>query len=172
MSYNLRPRTIASALMHENNDCGDIVDDGSESEDHVSNESEYTNTESENDDTDANDNMQSDWENASLDQRLLESRARGRPTSYLRGSLDVKPFLERRYSNEIIRRSLRESIATILGKTRPNDAVERVELPSKKRCGLCPRSKDRKTNLQCPACEQPMCNDHRIYLCTDCGGQD
>lgn len=84
----------------------------------------------------------------------------------------VKPFLERRYSNEIVRKSLRDAIGTILNKSRPSDSVERVELPSKKRCGLCPRSKDRKTNIQCPACEQPMCNDHRMYLCTDCGGHD
>lgn len=82
----------------------------------------------------------------------------------------VKPFLERRYSYETVRKSLRN--ATVLNKSRPADGVERVEVPSKKRCGLCPRSKDRKTNMQCPACEQPMCNDHRMYLCTDCGSQD
>ena len=32
----------------------------------------------------------------------------------------VKPFLERRYSNETVRRSLRDAISTILRKTRPD----------------------------------------------------
>ncbi|GBP92145.1 hypothetical protein EVAR_66636_1 [Eumeta japonica] len=113
------------------------------------------------------DDMENDWENASLDQCLLESLARGRPKSRLRGK---NGFV---WSTKLShRRSVRIAISTIFGKTRPDDGVERVELPSKKRCGLCLRSKDRKTCMQCPACEQPICNDDRMYLCIDCGGHD
>lgn len=32
--------------------------------------------------------------------------------------------------------------------------------------------KDRKTKMQCPSCHRPMCDEHRIYLCIDCGGAE
>ncbi|TGZ50919.1 uncharacterized protein LOC112464042 [Temnothorax curvispinosus] len=85
----------------------------------------------------------------------------------------VTPYLERRFAEPIMLRSyLRIGIGEILGKTQEPTSAERVELPSKKRCGLCKRGSDRKTKYQCPSCLRPMCDEHRTNFCTDCAGQE
>lgn len=88
MAYNLRPRTIAESLRNENDDADIIAGNASESEDNVSEQSEESEEYSDSDaeaDSDGDDEMAMDWENASLMQRLMDSRARGRPKTQLRG---------------------------------------------------------------------------------------
>lgn len=88
MAYNLRRRTIADSLRNEEDDADDIAGNGSESEDNVSEQSEESeeyeasdNAEEEGD----SDGMEMEWENSSLSQRLLHSRARGRLSTKLEG---------------------------------------------------------------------------------------
>ncbi|KAL3277643.1 hypothetical protein HHI36_012983 [Cryptolaemus montrouzieri] len=94
MAYNLRRMTVAESLRVEDEDDA-AVDQGlaSESEYDISEQSEdsdeYSASESEIDDHE----MALGWENAALSQRLLESRARGRPIARLRDQLsDVNPI--------------------------------------------------------------------------------
>lgn len=88
MSYNLRSRTLAEALraQEESEDEDGFDGEGSEIEDNISSggeESDYQNDTDPESDSDVE--MASDLEDTSLEQRLLNSRARGRPTSKLRG---------------------------------------------------------------------------------------
>lgn len=87
MAYNLRPRTLAQALRDaedfENEEAFDGSD--SESEDNLSIESEKSDYENESDAESGSDVEMAEAENAAGDQRLLSSRARGRPAEKLRG---------------------------------------------------------------------------------------
>ncbi|KAK4882541.1 hypothetical protein RN001_005860 [Aquatica leii] len=86
MSYNLRPRSIAASFRN-NKEVEEVLDgDDSESGDNVSEdleESDECEVECESSDTD--EMMECDWEKSLLDQRLLDSNARGRPRTKLRG---------------------------------------------------------------------------------------
>lgn len=84
----------------------------------------------------------------------------------------VKPFLERRLKEESLRSYLRSGISSILGMVSEPVEEERVHLAQRQRCLLCTRGKDRKTSMQCPSCRRPMCDNHRMLLCIDCGGTD
>lgn len=81
MAYNLRSKRIRDELLEAEENTVSFGGNASESEDdHVSEQSaseyEVSGSESE---------MDEDLENSSLAQRLLQSRARGRPISTLRG---------------------------------------------------------------------------------------
>ncbi|XP_069670078.1 protein GVQW3-like isoform X5 [Periplaneta americana] len=39
----------------------------------------------------------------------------------------------------------------------------------RKRCALCPRSKEKKTNQYCVSCDRPVCQDCRSVTCRECG---
>ncbi|XP_058803567.1 piggyBac transposable element-derived protein 4-like [Phymastichus coffea] len=84
----------------------------------------------------------------------------------------VTPHLVRRSTEPTLRNSLRAGINTILNKDVQVLDEERVELPTRKRCGLCKRGTDRKTKSLCPSCERLMCDDHRAYIYTDCAGHE
>ena len=42
--------------------------------------------------------------------------------------------------------------------------------PQKKRCMVCPRSKDRKVRQQCKECKRNVCKEHSktVLMCNDC----
>ena len=84
MAYNLRGRTIRQELVDETQEVPSQDEEAQESEGSESgvvsgHESEYS------DATDASSELDMDMEDATLDKRLLESRARGRPSSTLKG---------------------------------------------------------------------------------------
>lgn len=82
-----------------------------------------------------------------------------------------KPFMERRLNNPSIQRNLKIRISDVLGiepqstgKSAPND----LPLSKRKRCSLCPYSKDRKTRLLCKQCGKFYCPEHAAKLCENC----
>ncbi|XP_056643529.1 uncharacterized protein LOC130449612 [Diorhabda sublineata] len=84
MAYNLRRRTIRQELLDEMQEVPSEDEEAqgsgeSENEGVSEHESEYSYA------TDASSELDSDMEDATLDKRLLEARARGRPTSTLKG---------------------------------------------------------------------------------------
>ncbi|KAJ8932555.1 hypothetical protein NQ318_004709 [Aromia moschata] len=85
----------------------------------------------------------------------------------------ITPYMRQRLQNNTLRIDLRRGIGTILGIS-PDDMPEeeRPKLLKRARCASCSSSKDKKTQIQCPSCKLPMCDDHRIYLCNTCGGCD
>ena len=90
MAYNLRPRSLAEALRdaEENENEENIDGEDSESKDNVSidtEESDYQNDSDYENETDSDVEMINDADDAARDQRLLASRARGRPVNTLRG---------------------------------------------------------------------------------------
>ncbi|KAL3283104.1 hypothetical protein HHI36_006263 [Cryptolaemus montrouzieri] len=98
MAYNLRRRTIRQELLDETSEVFFEDEEAQENEESESgevcgHESEYS------DATDASSGSDEDMENATLDKRLLESRARGRPSSTAKGKDGFKwktKFPERR----------------------------------------------------------------------------
>lgn len=87
MAYNLRTRSIAETLRNEEDNHEIWGGSDSESEDYVSEqeESDEYRVSDDGSDTDDGNEMAMDWENSSLSERLLSSRARGRPTTQLKG---------------------------------------------------------------------------------------
>ena len=78
MAYNLRNRPIGKQLQDADEECDGFDDVVSDNEiDHVS---KFSASES-----DSSSSDYSDIETATLDKRILESRARGRPSTKLRG---------------------------------------------------------------------------------------
>ena len=80
MAYNLRPRRIGQDLLRQDNqEYTDIAgnNDDVETESSDNNNSDYLGKESK--------EFDSDLENASLEARLMQSRARGRPRSKMYG---------------------------------------------------------------------------------------
>lgn len=42
----------------------------------------------------------------------------------------------------------------------------------RKRCGICPRKKDKKTKNSCNLCRIPICEECRVSLCINCWNED
>ena len=88
MSYNLRTRTLAEALraVEETENDENLHGTDSESEDNLSIEGEESDYQvGAESGSDSDDEMADEMEDASLNQRLVNSRARGRPSNKLRG---------------------------------------------------------------------------------------
>lgn len=79
----------------------------------------------------------------------------------------VKPYMMERQKIPTLRKDLKLIINSMVGE-------DEVSVPqiipggSKRRCGLCPRKKDKKTALQCQSCAKPVCLDHRAMICISC----
>lgn len=85
----------------------------------------------------------------------------------------TKPLLQSRLNNPLVRTSIRIGIKTILNVNAPQIThTDRPTFPKKLRCQLCPRKVDKKSRMQCPSCKRVMCENHRVYLCNSCGGQE
>lgn len=88
MTYNLRNRTLAEELraVEESDNEEHVDDEESESEDNLSVEAEESDQQYDSEsESDSDAEMMSEMEDACMEQRLLNSRARGRPTNKLRG---------------------------------------------------------------------------------------
>ncbi|XP_013198532.2 piggyBac transposable element-derived protein 4 [Amyelois transitella] len=79
----------------------------------------------------------------------------------------IKPHLEERFMYRTLPKSLQISIGDILGKQRPI-VTETSSAPKSGRCYFCPRSKDRKSRVQCTKCKLFICNDHQSKICQNC----
>lgn len=79
----------------------------------------------------------------------------------------VQKHMERRMTNDRLPRELRLSIARILKKEIEPVSPEK-NAGKRRRCGLCPRSRDKKTKNMCDICEKPMCDDCRANICKYC----
>lgn len=86
----------------------------------------------------------------------------------------MKPLLEDRSQNPAIRSDVKMGIRCLLSRNAPTTVQNeeaRPRLKKQARCQCCPRNKDRKTTMQCPVCLRAMCDEHRAYFCTECGGE-
>ncbi|XP_024935496.1 piggyBac transposable element-derived protein 4 [Cephus cinctus] len=79
----------------------------------------------------------------------------------------VKPYMTERQKIPTLRKDLKLIINSMIGE---DDTPVPQIIPggSKRRCGLCPRKKDKKTALQCQSCAKPVCLDHRAMICISC----
>ncbi|KAJ4444002.1 hypothetical protein ANN_05791 [Periplaneta americana] len=49
------------------------------------------------------------------------------------------------------------------------ESEETCEKSKRKRCALCPHSKEKKTNQYCVSCDRPVCQACRSVTCRECG---
>lgn len=85
----------------------------------------------------------------------------------------VTPHLQERYSNAAIRKDILIGISSILGRDLlANDNPGDCTLPTKKRCFVCRRNKDNKTQKACYSCNGPLCMKHRLIMCPNCVGRE
>lgn len=79
----------------------------------------------------------------------------------------VKPYMVERQKIPTLRKDLKLIINNMVGEEE-TPAPQLLPGGSKKRCGLCPRKKDKKTASQCQSCAKPVCLDHRAMICVSC----
>lgn len=78
----------------------------------------------------------------------------------------LEPHLKARLKVPSLRRELKNNILTLLNEK----FIPAKKSPKKPaRCGLCPRSADRKTRIYCTKCKRSTCENYRIIYCSDCG---
>ncbi|XP_045763663.1 piggyBac transposable element-derived protein 4-like [Maniola jurtina] len=81
------------------------------------------------------------------------------------------PWMQKRLEAPTLKRTLRESIASILNtEAQPITQSSSGEPEPKKRryCGFCYYKKKRMTKTQCSKCKKPICGEHNIDICRDC----
>lgn len=78
----------------------------------------------------------------------------------------IEQHLKERKENKRIKKSLRQKLRQHFGETE----FEPTPGPSnsKRRCLLCPRTKDRKTKHRCEKCKVPICLEHCHFTCGKC----
>ena len=76
-------------------------------------------------------------------------------------------YLNERLLNTRLPRELRGSIGRILNKPLPSP-VHEVGPTKRKRCSLCPRSSDKKTDVICVNCNRHICVTCRRSICLEC----
>lgn len=89
--------------------------------------------------------------------------------NYLKGLaiVLVEPERKARLYNNRLPRTLRAKLEKCLG-------YEGVPVPSpvtqgvRKRCHICPRSKNRASKQLCGSCELNVCSEHAANLCLEC----
>lgn len=82
----------------------------------------------------------------------------------------VKPLIRRRLrSVSNLPRELRHVMTNVLGENEPI-MVQNVptEHQTRKRCCVCPTSKDRKGKDRCVVCKNALCAEHRNAICQHC----
>lgn len=83
----------------------------------------------------------------------------------------IKPHLEDRYKSSKLNKDLRTGIGTILKKSPASERpATDINFAIKQRCAFCGRQKDKKTDKGCGICSRPVCPEHRIIICQECGG--
>lgn len=83
------------------------------------------------------------------------------------------PMLRQRLAEPFLRRELQMIIKTILSMDNNQDKgeLEKITYDPPRRCGLCERKTDKKSRVGCSACGIPICEKHRLHLCTTCAGR-
>lgn len=79
----------------------------------------------------------------------------------------IKENLAQRENNLHLKRDVRGNIRRFM----PEEANKNHPLQpnaAPKRCGDCPRKKDRKTKYCCQNCSKPICQEHIKALCSEC----
>jgi Transposase IS4 len=82
----------------------------------------------------------------------------------------ARTHIERRVGNEKIPRKLRSMAADIFGVRLPPNPNPAADVPKskRKRCSICPSSRDRKTSSSCAMCKCPICNECAKLICPNC----
>lgn len=78
----------------------------------------------------------------------------------------VEPHMRNRLHNQYLPRELKVLIGGILKEDVPREKVRTGE--KRKRCELCPKGKDRKTQFVCVSCNRSYCLECRASLCAMC----
>lgn len=81
-----------------------------------------------------------------------------------------QPLIRLRVSNPKVSRKLRDVASNIfkIDIERPVEALEVVTKSKRKRCSLCPAKQDRKTNINCAVCKNPICLQCAKKVCINC----
>lgn len=79
----------------------------------------------------------------------------------------VEEHLKRRSANERLPRGIRMNISRILKKPLQPLILQNRET-KRKRCGICPRRLEKKTNVQCKFCGVPICTSCQVKICESC----
>jgi len=82
----------------------------------------------------------------------------------------IKPYIIERFKMPTLRRDIKTGIAAILNIDPQKTTHERIQLPTRQRCSVCPRKEDKKTNVACSSCQAPICEEHRLNFCHSCVG--
>ncbi|KAJ4427409.1 hypothetical protein ANN_25031 [Periplaneta americana] len=80
----------------------------------------------------------------------------------------TEPYLHERLVNDRLPKELRMIVSSILKEPLPKNEETR-EKSKRKRCALCPRSKEKETNQYCVSCDRPVCHACRSVTCRECG---
>lgn len=82
----------------------------------------------------------------------------------------VKPLIRRRLQSvPNLPRELRYVMTNVLGENEPIMAENvQPERQTRKRCSICPSSKDRKGKDKCVVCKNALCAEHRHAICQHC----
>jgi len=151
MAYNLRSRTLQQELLDEqrqsredrvsDNSADEVVENNSDNTNDEVSGSEYSVSSASEMEVDLEEEEDIDLEKGSANQRLLQSRVRGRPSTKLKGKNGFSW-----------------------------DTRAPCQLPTRQRCSVCPRKEDKKTNVACSSCQAPICEEHRLNFCHSCVG--
>lgn len=101
-----------------------------------------------------------DYECNRLDRRRLFLKDLGKQL--------MLPHMNKRLEISTLHKSIRDCILKFVN---INSLEEQTILKdqARRRCRLCPSSKDRKCDRNCIQCQKPICKDHTIYFCQNCG---
>lgn len=80
----------------------------------------------------------------------------------------IQEQLIRRMSNPQAMQSGVKLAFSALGYDQQRNTPQAAPLPGKKRCVVCPRTIDRKTNVRCRECGHPCCQEHSVVTCQLC----
>lgn len=76
--------------------------------------------------------------------------------------------MQQRATITTLPRLLTEKIQQFAGTTETKNQDEEPLQKKRKRCNICPRNVDRKTNLTCAKCKQQVCKAHSEIVCKSC----
>ncbi|XP_050687847.1 piggyBac transposable element-derived protein 4-like [Eriocheir sinensis] len=80
----------------------------------------------------------------------------------------VKPWAQQRLTEQGLPRQIVFHIRSVFGWEAPAFPTTSGEAKKRKRCELCPRTKDNKTKSKCQYCSRAVCGKHFVPVCRDC----
>lgn len=87
----------------------------------------------------------------------------------------VKPHMYKRAALHSLSFLLSLQIKNYLhlpSRTEAPDPEENQPGSSKPKCSYCPRRKNRTTTTKCVKCSKPICKEHTVTYCVQCGVSD